>query len=96
MAASCRNPKAIPYLSLTRKLAAGQVMTIEPGLYFIDSLLGELKASPTSGAVDWSMVDAFRKFGGIRIEDDVAITDHGHENLTRDKFSVCSSTEPCA
>lgn len=81
-------PEGHPYLRLTRKLAAGQVMTIEPGLYFIDSLLGELKASPNSGAVDWSMVDAYRKFGGIRIEDDVAISDQGHENLTRDKFSV--------
>jgi Xaa-Pro dipeptidase len=63
------------------------VFTIEPGLYFIDSLLSELKKSPNGKHVNWSRVDDFRKFGGIRIEDDVVVTERGHENLTRDAFA---------
>lgn len=79
-------PDSHPFLRLTRKLDKDQVMTIEPGLYFIDSLLEELRASENGVVINWPMVDAYRKFGGIRIEDDVAVTDNGHENLTRDQF----------
>ena len=64
------------------------VVTIEPGLYFIDMLLAELKAKPTAEDVDWAKVDAFRKYGGIRIEDDVVCTDGDPENLTRDAFAA--------
>jgi Xaa-Pro dipeptidase len=64
------------------------VVTIEPGLYFIDMLLEELKAKPEAKHVDWGKVDAFRRYGGIRIEDDVACTDAEPENLTRDAFAA--------
>ncbi len=80
-------PADAPFLRLTRTVEEHQVMTIEPGLYFIDSLLAELGDSEHAGAVDWAQVDDFRKFGGVRIEDDVAITADGHENLTRDAFA---------
>jgi Xaa-Pro dipeptidase len=62
------------------------VFTIEPGLYFIDPLLKELKKTPEAKYVNWDKVDRFRKFGGIRIEDDIAVTENGYENLTRDAF----------
>ncbi|HJU39454.1 MAG TPA: Xaa-Pro dipeptidase [Tahibacter sp.] len=81
-------PAGHPYLRLTRTIDAGHVMTIEPGLYFIDMLLAELKARPVARDVDWDKVDAFRKYGGIRIEDDVACTDGAPENLTRDAFAA--------
>ena len=81
-------PEGHPFLRLTRILDPGHVMTIEPGLYFIDSLLRELRASAHADAVDWKMVDSLRKFGGIRIEDDVAVTETGYENLTRDQFRL--------
>ena len=79
-------PEGHPYLRLTRTVQAGHVFTIEPGLYFIDSLLGELEASDNARYVDWEKVNAFRKYGGIRIEDDIVITETGNENLTRAAF----------
>lgn len=63
------------------------VVTIEPGLYFIDMLLAELRARPVAADIDWARVDALRQYGGIRIEDDVACTDGAPENLTRDAFA---------
>ena len=81
-------PEGHPYLRLTRTLQPGMVTTVEPGLYFIDMLLAELKAKPASKEVAWSKVEAFRKYGGIRIEDDVACTDGDPLNLTREAFAT--------
>ncbi len=81
-------PAGHPYLRMTRALEPGMVVTIEPGIYFIDLLLAELKDKPAARDVDWAKVDAFRPYGGIRIEDDVACTDGAPENLTRDAFAV--------
>lgn len=81
-------PDGHPYLRLTRQLEPGMVVTIEPGLYFIDMLLAKLKEQPAAKDVDWARVDAFRRYGGVRIEDDVACTDGEPENLTRDAFAA--------
>ncbi|MBB5359667.1 Xaa-Pro dipeptidase [Rhodanobacter sp. ANJX3] len=83
-------PDGHPYLRMTRMLEPGMVVTIEPGLYFIDMLLEELRGQPVASDIDWNKVDAFRKFGGIRIEDDVVCTDDAPENLTRDAFALLS------
>jgi Xaa-Pro dipeptidase len=79
-------PEGHPYLRLTRTVEPSHIFTIEPGLYFIDSLLGELQASENARYVNWEKVDGFRKYGGIRIEDDIVITETGNENLTRAAF----------
>ncbi len=78
-------PKAEnPFLRNTATIAEGQVFTIEPGLYFIDSLLAELKSKPEASLVDWSLVEALAPLGGIRIEDDVLVTATGARNFTRE------------
>ncbi len=79
-------PPGHPYLRLTRTLEPRMVTTIEPGIYFIDMLLAELKNNPQSKDINWDKVDKFRRYGGIRIEDDVVCTDGAPENLTRDAF----------
>lgn len=80
-------PAGQPYLRTTRALEPGMVVTIEPGLYFIDMLLAELRDKPVAADIDWKKVDAFRPYGGIRIEDDVVCTGDAPENLTRDAFA---------
>jgi Xaa-Pro aminopeptidase len=80
-------PEGHPYLRMTRVLEPGMVVTIEPGIYFIDMLLDEVKKNGHGDSVDWARVDHFRPYGGIRIEDDVACTDGAPENLTRPAFA---------
>ena len=59
------------------------VMTVEPGVYFIPTLLRNPEnRSRHADAVNWSRVDALLEFGGIRIEDNVRVTDGAPENLT--------------
>ena len=62
-------------------------VTIEPGIYFIDMLLEKLRQGEHANAVDWKRVEAFRPYGGIRIEDDVVCTDDAPVNLTREGFA---------
>ena len=63
---------------------ARQVFTIEPGLYFIESLLRDLKATPASKFIIWDTIDAYKPFGGIRIEDNIIVHRDKNENMTRD------------
>ncbi|WP_240125397.1 Xaa-Pro dipeptidase [Thermomonas alba] len=81
-------PEGHPYLRFTRTLEPGMVVTIEPGIYFIDMLLDELKAKGLGETVDWEQVAAFKPYGGIRIEDDVVCTDQAPLNLTREAFAA--------
>jgi Xaa-Pro dipeptidase len=80
-------PEGQPYLRLTRVVGENEVFTIEPGIYFIDSLLQELRGSDAGKHVNWKKVDEFRKFGGVRVEDDVVVRPGGSENLTRPAFA---------
>ena len=82
-----RRPEGHPYLRLTRMLEPGVVVTVEPGIYMIDSLLAAAHADTRRAHIDWSVVEELKPFGGIRIEDNVATTAAQPENMTRDAFA---------
>ena len=83
-------PRPDPYLRLTRTLQPGVVVTIEPGLYFIPSLLRTLLAKHES-RLNRAAIERLMPFGGIRIEDNVEVTADGHRNLTRDAFAAAAT-----
>ncbi|MFW8590731.1 Xaa-Pro dipeptidase [Glaciecola sp. 2405UD65-10] len=78
------SPEAHPFLRCTRTIKANHVYTVEPGLYFIPSLLADLKASENSKYMNWNEIDNLRPFGGIRIEDNVIVHRERNENMTRE------------
>jgi Xaa-Pro dipeptidase len=83
-------PEGHPFLRLTRRLEPGFLVTIEPGIYFIDLLLDQARGGEAGRHIRWDAVERLRPFGGIRIEDDVACTGGAPENLTRDAFNYLS------
>jgi Xaa-Pro dipeptidase len=67
-----------------RKLEEGMVITVEPGIYFIDAVLEPALQNPAiSHLLVPDKVAQFRSFGGVRIEDDVLVTARGSENFTQ-------------
>jgi len=78
-----RNPQfGLKSLRLGRALESGFVITVEPGIYFIPGLIDQWG---TEGKfqefIDYEVLQGYRDFGGIRIEDDYVITDTGAELL---------------
>jgi Xaa-Pro dipeptidase len=81
-------PEAWPFLRNLRPVEQGNVFTIEPGIYFIDSLLERLRATPLGRHVDWDAVERLRPYGGVRIEDNVWMGPGGARNLSREAFAA--------
>jgi Xaa-Pro aminopeptidase len=70
------------FLRLAKKHQPGFVFTIEPGIYFIPALIDKWKNEKRfTDFISYDKVESYRDFGGIRIEDDVLVTDTGHRVL---------------
>jgi Xaa-Pro aminopeptidase len=65
-------------LRFGRRLEAGHILTVEPGIYFIPALIDRWEAEGrASDFIDYGALRRFRHLGGIRIEDDVLVTESG-------------------
>jgi Xaa-Pro aminopeptidase len=73
----------LEYLRLNRPLESGMLVTIEPGFYQVPAILNnsEFRAR-YQDIINWDRLAQFDDVRGIRIEDDVLITDTGKEVLT--------------
>jgi Xaa-Pro aminopeptidase len=66
-------------------LLPGHVVTVEPGIHVVPALLRDAELRERHrDAVDWERAERMLDFGGIRIEDDVLLTEDGYEVLTED------------
>lgn len=73
----------IKYLRTRRTLQPGMVLTIEPGLYFIPALLKPaLEDEDKLQFLRKNKLQDMFDFGGVRIEDNIIVTEDGFENLT--------------
>lgn len=74
-------------LRMGRKLEKGFVVTDEPGIYFIPALIDEWRAKGhCKDFLNFDMLETYKDFGGIRLEDDVLITDDGCRFLGRNRI----------
>lgn len=79
----------IKFLRARRELMPGMVITIEPGIYFVPAVLEPAIQDPEKAKyLNVDKVKSLLGFGGIRIEDDILVTEDGYENLTNLAKSV--------
>jgi len=65
-------------LRMGRKLQEGFVITDEPGIYFIPALIDDWKQSGhCKEFINFELLETYKDFGGVRIEDDILITSDG-------------------
>jgi Xaa-Pro aminopeptidase len=73
----------LSYLRLDMDLEAGHLVTVEPGFYVVPAILGDARMRERHrGRVDFDRAENWLGFGGIRIEDDVLVTEENPEVLT--------------
>lgn len=66
------------YLRFGRRLQPGFVLTVEPGIYFIPALIEKWRSEKINESfINYAKLSDYANFGGIRLEDDILITDKG-------------------
>ena len=76
-------------LRMARRLVPGNVITDEPGIYFIPALITKWKSEGTGkDFVNYSKLESYHDFGGIRIEDDVLVTPDGARRTGPNRLPV--------
>jgi Xaa-Pro aminopeptidase len=77
------------YLRLGRRLEPGFVLTNEPGIYFIPALIAKWKSENINTAfINFGKAEEYLTFGGIRLEDDLLITDKGARILGKKRVPI--------
>ena len=83
------NVFGIASLRMGRGLKPGYVLTNEPGIYFIPELIDQWKAERKfEDFINYKKVEEYRDFGGIRLEDDILITDNGSRILGEKRIPI--------
>ncbi len=76
-------------LRMARKLVPDNVITDEPGIYFIPALIEKWKSEKTDqGFVNYQKLESYYDFGGIRLEDDVLVTADGARRLGKERLPI--------
>lgn len=76
-------------LRMARKLVPGNVITDEPGIYFIPALIEKWKSEKSDqGFVNYQKLESYYDFGGIRLEDDVLVTADGARRLGKERLPI--------
>ena len=77
------------YLRLGRRLQTGFVLTVEPGIYFVPALIEKWKNEKiNSSFINFDKASEYIGFGGVRLEDDVLITENGSRLLGSKRIPV--------
>jgi Xaa-Pro aminopeptidase len=86
------------YLRLGKRLKPGFVLTNEPGIYFIPALIDKFRSEGKFlDFVNYDMVESYKDFGGIRIEDDILVTESGFRILGKPiPKTIAEVEETCA
>ena len=86
----------LAYLRLAKELQPGFVLTIEPGIYFIPALINQWrKEKICSEFINHDLVEKYLDFGGIRIEDDILVTETGSEVLGKAIPKLVEDVKKC-
>ena len=74
-------------LRMARRLQEGFVVTDEPGIYFIPALIDQWRANGTNAEyLNFDVIETYKDFGGVRIEDDILITKDGCRFLGKERI----------
>lgn len=77
------NRPSYRHLRIRRVLEAGNVVTVEPGIYFCEFMIDPvLKSEETAKYINVDRLNQYKPTGGVRIEDNIVITQDGYINLT--------------